>query len=157
MRPHRDHSHLKMAGANAVMLLGLSALASLAYVAAGRAHLELILRLTAAAAAGLVFLQFISRKRREEEREPHAEFDMAVRPAALPPTIAPRLLKLRDELKYSNRSWSYFDHVLWPELQHLSARRKTSLAKAAAGWIPGRGPSLRALSAVIDQIEEEVP
>lgn len=157
MRPYRDRSRLKLAGINAVMLLGLSAVAALAYVAAGRAHLDLILRLTAAAAAGLVFLQFLSRKRAQDERDPHAEFDMAVRPAAIPPTIAPRLLKLRDELKSSNRSWSYFDHVLWPDLLRLSARRGISLAKRAGGWMPGRGPSLHALSAVVAQIEERVP
>lgn len=157
MRPRPDHSLLKLAAVNAALLLGLAALAALAYVAAGRIHLELIVRLAAAAAAAGAFLQVIGRRRRMTERAPPAEVEMAVRPAAIPPSIAPRLLKLRDELKHGNRSRPYFDRVLWPELLRLSARRDRTPSKPAPGWMPGRGPSLSALSAVIEQIEERGP
>ena len=156
MRPRREYPVLKLAGTNALMLLGLSGLAALTYVVAGSAYLVVIVRVAEAAAVGLLFLQILKRMRRAAELERNGgvkpDAPSATTPSA---TIAPRLLRLRDELKHSSRSRRYFEHVLWPELQRLAAaRRGTLLSEPDSGWIPGRGPSLRALSAVVEQIED---
>jgi hypothetical protein len=65
-----------------------------------------------------------------------------------------RLARFRDEIRFSVRSHSYFEHLLWPRLVALARARGAAEALAKP---PGRrfglGPSLAALTRVIASLE----
>ena len=66
-----------------------------------------------------------------------------------------RLARVRDEIRFSVRSQSYFEHLLWPRLVALAATRGGSPARLEKP--PGRrfglGPSIAALARVIAALE----
>ena len=66
-----------------------------------------------------------------------------------------RLTRFRDEIRFSARSQSYFEHLLWPRLVALA--RVRGAAPEALAKPPGRrfglGPSVAALSRVIAALE----
>jgi hypothetical protein len=62
-----------------------------------------------------------------------------------------RFARLRDDVIWSSRSHRYFDVVLWPRLVELGGL-ELSRPPSRRGLLR-RGPSLRALEAVIAQIE----
>lgn len=66
-----------------------------------------------------------------------------------------RASRFDDEIRFSVRSQSYFEHLLWPRLVALARARGGSpetLAKPP-GRALGRGPSLAALARVIASLE----
>src|SRR5262249_53269953 len=67
----------------------------------------------------------------------------------------PRLARFRDEIRFSVRSQSYFEHLVWPRLVALA--RGGGGAPEALATPPGRrfglGPSLVALTRVIASLE----
>jgi len=68
----------------------------------------------------------------------------------------PRLARFRDEIRFSVRSQSYFEHLLWPRLVALARARGASAPEALAkppGRRFGLGPSLAALTRVIASLE----
>ena len=67
----------------------------------------------------------------------------------------PRLQRFRDEIRFSVRSQSYFEHLLWPRLAALARGRGGSpagLEKPAARRF-GLGPSVAALGRLITLLE----
>ena len=67
----------------------------------------------------------------------------------------PRFQRFRDEIRFSVRSHSYFEHLLWPRLAALARGRGGSpagLEKPAARRF-GLGPSVAALSRLITLLE----
>ena len=66
-----------------------------------------------------------------------------------------RLARFRDEIRFSVRSQSYFEHLLWPRLVALARARGGSAE--ALEKPPGRrfglGPSIDALARVIASLE----
>jgi hypothetical protein len=67
----------------------------------------------------------------------------------------PRLQRFRDEIRFSVRSHSYFEHLLWPRLAALARARGGLPAgpeKPAARRF-GLGPSVAALGRVIAALE----
>ena len=69
--------------------------------------------------------------------------------------VDPRLARFRDEIRFSARSQSYFEHLLWPRLVALARAR--GAAPEALAKPPGRrfglGPSVAALTRVIAALE----
>jgi hypothetical protein len=66
-----------------------------------------------------------------------------------------RVARLHDEIRFSARSQSYFEHLLWPRLVALArgrGRSPDSLEKPP-GRSFGRGPSIAALTRVIASLE----
>src|SRR5262245_21144648 len=67
-----------------------------------------------------------------------------------------RLARFRDEIRFSVRSQSYFEHLLWPRLVALARARGAgvpeALAKPPARRF-GLGPSLAALTRIIASLE----
>ena len=135
-----------------VVIVALGTAISLTEVFIAQAHRETAIRLIAA----LVLLVAVSRIR--------AVVKAAVdhRPAwgsdetgNTGPELDARVTRFRDELRFSGRSQSYFDHLLWPRLVALARSRGVSpeaLAKPP-GRRFGRGPSLAALARVIAALE----
>ncbi|PYN88789.1 MAG: hypothetical protein DMD87_09140 [Candidatus Rokuibacteriota bacterium] len=65
-----------------------------------------------------------------------------------------RLARLRDEIRFSVRSQSYFEHLLWPRLVALArARGGSPEAEKPSGRRFGRGPSVTALARLIGSLE----
>jgi len=68
----------------------------------------------------------------------------------------PRLARFRDEIRFSVRSHSYFEHLLWPRLVALARARGANDPEALAkppGRRFGLGPSVAALTRVIASLE----
>jgi hypothetical protein len=67
-----------------------------------------------------------------------------------------RLARVRDEIRFSARSQSYFEHLLWPRLVALAAIRGGSPARLEKppGRRLGLGPSMAALDRVIAALED---
>jgi hypothetical protein len=67
-----------------------------------------------------------------------------------------RLARFRDEIRFSVRSQSYFEHLLWPRLVALARARRAGAPEALAkppGRRFGLGPSLVALTRLIASLE----
>jgi hypothetical protein len=109
--------------------------------------------------AGFVLLVAVSRVRAivraAVERRPSWGADEAAEARALRPFTDARLARFRDEIRFSARSQSYFEHLLWPRLVALVRVRGGSsetLVKPPARRF-GRGPSVAALSRVVASLE----
>jgi hypothetical protein len=66
-----------------------------------------------------------------------------------------RATRFDDEIRFSARSQSYFEHLLWPRLVALARSRGGSpdTLEKPPGRTFGRGPSLAALARVIASLE----
>ncbi len=65
-----------------------------------------------------------------------------------------RAARFHDEIRFSARSQSYFEHLLWPRLVALARGRGGSPdLEKPAGRRFGRGPSVAALSRVVASLE----
>jgi len=65
-----------------------------------------------------------------------------------------RATRFHDEIRFSARSQSYFEHLLWPRLVALARSRGGSPElEKPAGRSFGRGPSVAALSRVVASLE----
>ncbi|HEY7539209.1 MAG TPA: hypothetical protein VIF11_03665 [Methylomirabilota bacterium] len=109
--------------------------------------------------AGFVLLVAVSRVRAivraAVERRPSWGAAEAAEARALRPFTDARLARFRDEIRFSARSQSYFEHLLWPRLVALARDRGGSpetLVKPPARRF-GRGPSVAALSRVVASLE----
>jgi|SRR5581483_3882733 hypothetical protein len=142
------------------VLAGLLLLAGTpAYYYADAPTKPLVVRLVVGALLAVALLH-VGREVRDRLRpESASPFERARRPRRPGPELAPLFLKLRDQLTFSLASQGYFEHILWPRLLALAARR----AGAAAPEIPRRpawrrflrrGPSLATLRTLITRIEE---
>ena len=76
-------------------------------------------------------------------------------PALLPHVSDTRFERYHEEIKFSARSQSYFDHILWPKLVELSRAEgvPTRTPEKPPGRSFGRGPSLAALGRLIASLE----
>ena len=76
-------------------------------------------------------------------------------PAVLPHVSDTRFERYHEEIKFSARSQSYFDHMLWPKLVELSHAEgaSTGTLEKPPGRSFGRGPSLAALGRLIASLE----
>jgi hypothetical protein len=109
--------------------------------------------------AGFVLLVAVSRVRAivraAVERRPSWGAAEAAEARAPRPFTDARLARFRDEIRFSARSQSYFEHLLWPRLVALARDRGGSpetLVKPPARRF-GRGPSVAALSRVVASLE----
>ena len=68
------------------------------------------------------------------------------------PELDARFLALRDDVIYGARSRRYFDVILWPRLDALAGTAMLPRPANRRG-IPRRGPSMRAISEVVHEIE----
>jgi len=73
-------------------------------------------------------------------------------PPAAGPELDARFLALRDDVIYGARSRRYFDVILWPRLDALAGTAMLPRPANRRG-IPRRGPSMRAISEVVHEIE----
>ena len=135
-----------------VVVVALGAAISLTEVFVAQAHRETAIRLIGA----LVLLVAVSRIRAvvkaAVDHRPAWRNDQT---GDAGPEPDPRMMRLLDELRFSARSQSYFDHLLWPRLVALASSRGISpeaLVKPP-GRRFGRGPSLAALARVIAALE----
>ena len=64
-----------------------------------------------------------------------------------------RLNRFRDEIRFSMRSQSYFEHLLWPRLVALARGVRLERLEMPAGRRFGLGPSIAALTRVIASLE----
>ena len=71
------------------------------------------------------------------------------------PATDSRLSRVRDEIRFSVRSQSYFEHLLWPRLVALARARGGSAEtlEKPPGRRFGLGPSIEALARLIATLE----
>jgi hypothetical protein len=137
-------------------LLGLGTAA--AWLSSGAADRPTVIRAAAALLVGVALRHGVKvLGRRLESGAPFPK--RSARSARAVAPADPLFGRLRDELRYSAASDTYFREVLWPRLRHLAARRARCTAYGLV--IPEgrkmtrRGPSLGRLAALIAAIEEE--
>jgi hypothetical protein len=65
----------------------------------------------------------------------------------------PRLARYRDEIRFSTRSQSYFDHLLWPRLVALARGRSPETLAKPPGRRFGLGPSVAVLARLVASLE----
>jgi hypothetical protein len=119
----------------------------------------LVVRLAVAVLLGVALLHVGREVQARLRPAAPSPFERARRPRPPEPELAPLFLKLRDELRYSQASQGYFEHILWRRLAALAARRPGAPAPAPPprpAWrrLLKRGPSLAALRALMARIEE---
>jgi hypothetical protein len=69
-----------------------------------------------------------------------------------PAELDERFLRLRDELRFSTRSRTYFETILWPQLRGLDGRRGLE-APPARRRLGRDGPSMGALARLVERLE----
>lgn len=116
-----------------------------------------ILRVGLAAALVLAFLHLVGRLIEALRDDSSSGFARALKTPPVPVRLDSALMALSDEVRYSRSSRRYFDKILWPRLQLLTRRRggqPEDLPPPAPSDLLGmRGPSLKALSDLVDRLE----
>jgi hypothetical protein len=144
--------------ANYAVFLALLAVAVVpVHRAVEAANRPLVIRLAGALVLVVVLIHLATRLRARIEAQGPSDFEGALHPLPLAPTLDPRFAEIRDELRYSARSERYFDRVLWPQLIALADRvpRRPSpqVLVKPAGRFFRRGPALTTLRELIASIE----
>ena len=117
-----------------------------------------VVRLGSALFLGVVLIHLRRLAREAIRGQPPSAFELSLHRAPAEPRLDPLFLKLRDEVRFSEKSQAYFAHVLWPRILRLLALR-AGQPLAAAPVMPGgrrllrRGPSLSTLRNLIARIE----
>lgn len=114
-----------------------------------------VIRLAVAFVVAVILLHLRSYFRGDARWEPASEFENALIRQPAVPKLDSGFIKLRDEVANSLASRSYFEKVLWPRLSGLAEGRGLPdelPLPAERGWW-GRGPSGRAIAALIARIE----
>ena len=151
MPQHPKRSRRRLVGG--AVIVALMALAAMpAYLALSPSWRPVAVRLacTAAAIAGCV--RALRWARGAAAPSVVSPLDGHAPPAAGPELDA-RFLALRDDVIYGTRSRRYFDVILWPRLQALAGSEMLPRPANRRG-IRRRGPSLRAISEVVAEIEK---
>jgi hypothetical protein len=118
----------------------------------------LVIRLAGTLVLGVVLIHLATKVRTRIDDQGPSDFERALHPAPLAPTLDPRFVEIREELRYSTGSGRYFDRVLWPQLIAVSnqvpRRPSPSVLVKPAGRFFHRGPALTTLRKLIAAIEE---
>lgn len=138
-------------------LLGLAG--TPAYYYAEPPAKPLVVRLVVGILLGVALVHVRGELRARMQARPLPALEAARRVPTPEAELAPAFLKLRDELRYSRASQSYFMHILGPHLLALVARRgEAALPEVPARptWrrLLGRGPTTSGLETLITRIEE---
>lgn len=143
-----------------LVFLGILVLAMTpVYFYADPSHRPTVVRLGGALFLGVVLIHLRRLAREWLDAQPPSVFEAALRRAPPEPRLAPLFVKLQDEVRFSARSQAYFEHVLWPRILRLLARRAEQRLAATpvmpgGRWLLRRGPSLATLRDLITEIEE---
>jgi hypothetical protein len=135
----------------AVLFAVVAALAGFIHDAVAPVDGPVVIRLAVAFIVALVVLHLRSWFRGNPRWEPPSEFDAALVSQPIAAKLDASFVRLREQIENGVANRSYFDKVLWPRLQSLVRLRGQDGKPAGRGL--GRGPSLRAISELLDQIE----
>jgi len=142
-------------GATLVVVVALGAAVSLTELFVAQGYRPTAIRLIGA----LVLLVAVSRVRAivqaSVERRPVWGVDEPGEGVSVGPATDARAVRFYDEIRFSVRSQSYFEHLLWPRLVALARSRGGSpdTLEKPPGRSFGRGPSVAALARVIASLE----
>ena len=143
-----------------LLFLGILVLAMTPiYFNADPSNRPTVVRLAGALFLGIVLIHLRKLARQWLDAQPPSAFEAALHRAPPELGLAPLYVKLRDEVRFSEKSQAYFEHVLWPRILRLLALR-AGQPLAAVPVMPGgrrllrRGPSLTTLRNLIAGIEE---
>jgi hypothetical protein len=141
--------------ATLVVVAALGAAVSLTELFVAQGYRPTAIRLIGA----LVLLVAVSRVRAIVqacvERRPAWGIDETGEGGPVGPATDARAARFHDEIRFSARSQSYFEHLLWPRLVALARSRGGSpdTLEKPSGRAFGRGPSVAALARVIASLE----
>lgn len=155
MPPCRERRWPWIAAGYAVLFAVVGAVTAFFHDSAAPANQPMVIRLAAGFVTAVLLIHIRSRFRGDPRWDPPSAFEDALVRRAAAPKLDPGFLKRRDEVANSRASRSYFEKVLWPRLCALARARGSQSGMtlpAARSW-PGRGPSRRAIAALIDRIE----
>jgi len=134
-----------------------AALTAFIYDSAAQENRSIVIRIAVAFIVAVILLHLRSYFRSDARCEPESGFEDALIRQPAVPKVDLGFTKLRDEVANSLASRSYFETVLWPRLSALAKARKLPdplPLPAERGWW-GRGPSGRAIAALVARIERE--
>jgi len=155
MPKHREPRGPWIVAGYIVLFAVVAAIAGFIHDAVAPAHRPVVIRLAVAFVVALIVVHLRIWFRGDPRWEPPSEFEDALTPQPAGPKIDASFARLREQVGNGIVGWSYFEKVLWPRLQilaRLRGRENELALPAGRGW-PGRGPSLRAISDLVDQIE----
>src|SRR5262245_13364551 len=157
MPRHSRRAWFGLIGRLVVLASALALVATSAYVAVDVDQRPVVLRLAVAAFAAVALIHLYGPVRRQLDEAPLSAFDQARQRQPAEPKVAPMVLRLRDSVKFSVASQSYFEKSLWPRLVRLSEERGTrGLLTELRGrpWLR-RGPPLAAIADLVKRIGDE--
>jgi hypothetical protein len=145
-----------------VVFLGLLALiATPLYLSATSSFRPAVVRLVVAVIVGVALSHLLRTVRTRIDAQPLSTFEAALRRMPAESGLPPHFLRLRDEVRFSMASQSYFEHVLWPRIRVLLEQGPgrplpEGTPKPSGRRFRRRGPSLITLRNLIAAIEERV-
>ena len=149
--PERSRIRLVVYGfLAAVVLLGLIP----GYLMLDASWRPIALRLACAAIVVVGCIRLVAGVGRSIEPEPPSLLDLPPRPRARP-EVDERFLRLRDDLRFSTVSRTYFEAHLWPRLCRIAGSELPLPSRERRGR--RRGPSVGMLGRLIDDLERRMP
>ena len=143
-----------LAGALVIVAALVVAVSSIEFLV-DQAYRPAAMRLLAAAVLLVAVFRIVAVVRASIERLTAWGVDGAGERASAPRAPDARFERFHDEIRFSARSQSYFEHILWPRLVALA--RADAGAPGGLDKPPGRrlgrGPSLGALARLIASLE----
>jgi hypothetical protein len=155
MAQHRERRWPWIVAGYALLLAIVAAVTSFLYDTVAPANQPIAVRLAVALVVGVVLLHLRAHFRSDPRWEPPSAFEDALNAPAPPPKLNAAFVKLREEVVNGAASRSYFDKILWPRLAALARARGQEIEmppSADRRW-PDRGPSRRAIAALIERLE----
>ena len=155
MPKHRERHGPWIAAGYVVLFAVVAALAGFIHDAIAPADRAVVIRLAVAFVVAVIVLHLRIWFRGDPRWEPQSEFEDALTPQPVVPKVDASFARLREQVENGVASWSYFEKVLWPRLlilARLRGREDGLVLPVGPGWL-GCGPSRRAISDLVDQIE----
>lgn len=156
MAVYRERRWPWIAAGYAALLLVTAALTAFIYDSAAVETRPAVIRFAVAFVVAVVLIHVRSYFRGDPRWEPPSRFENALLTEPAPAKLDPGFGKLREAVANSLASRSYFEKVLWPRLTALARARglpdELPFSEERGWW--GRGPTSRAIAALIDRLEE---
>lgn len=142
----------------AIFLGLLTLIATPLYLSATSSFRPLVVRLVVAVILVVALFHLLRTVQTWINAQPPSTFEAALRRIPAESGLPPHFLRLRDEVRFSTSSQSYFEHVLWPRICVLGQGRGGPLREGALKpsdrRFLRRGPSLNTLRNLIAEVEE---
>jgi hypothetical protein len=157
MRPPAEDAGRSSIAARVLGLIVVAAVPALALLPSDLR--PAVLRVALAAGIATALAHVIGRLVEAARTEAGGGFARALQPDRTPVRIDSSLARLGDEIRHSRRDRRYFEKILWPRLAALGEARGVPAGELPKPESPTRlghrGPTLEALTRVVDRLEKQ--